>query len=123
MAIINNSSNNLGNVQIVTWGPMANGDTGQPYENGARLSDKCVQIFGTAGTGGVITMQGSNDPRVITAPSSAIWFTLTDPSANTIVGAALGEQIIENPRYIRPNVTAGDGSTSLTAIICAKGPV
>lgn len=105
----------------VTWAELANGDTGSSWESW-KLADKTMQVFGTFGTGGSVTMQGSNDPRVITDPSNAVWFTLTDPQANAITKtSADGEQIQENPRYIRPNVTAGDGTTSLTVILASKG--
>jgi hypothetical protein len=30
------------------------------------------------------------------------------------------KQIVETPRYIRPGVTAGDGTTALVAIIRAR---
>lgn len=102
------------------WVAVANGDKGQPLEAG-EFADKTVQVFGTFGSGGSVTMEGSNDPRVITDSSNAIWFTLADPQGNAITKtSAAGEGILENPRFIRPSCTAGDGTTSLTVIICAK---
>lgn len=124
MAIINLTSadsSSLGGTRTITWAALGNGDTGQPLESN-NLSDKTVQIFGTFGTGGSVTLQGSNDPRVISNPGSDVWFPLTDPQGNAITKtAASGEQIMENPRWVRPSVTAGDGSTSLTVIISARG--
>jgi len=99
---------------------LANGDTGQPIAI-PDFSDKTMQIFGTFGSGGSVTMEGSNDPRVISAPGSAVWFTLVDPQANAITKtSAGGEVILENPIWIRPNCTAGDGTTALTINIAAK---
>jgi hypothetical protein len=109
----------LPGVEVVTW-VLANTDTGQPWEI-ANYSDKTFQIFGTFGSGGSVTMQGSNDPRVITDADNAVWFTLVDPQANAITKtSAGGETILENPLYIRPQCTAGDGTTALTVIVCAR---
>lgn len=121
MAIVSLSSLNAGNVQYVTWAALANGDTGQPLES-AKLSDKTAQIFGTFGAGGSITLQGSNDPRVLSAPSSAVWVDLTDTTETALTfTTASGAQILQNYRFIRPTVTAGDGTTALTVVLCSKG--
>jgi hypothetical protein len=97
----------------VTWVLPTSGDTGQPLE-ACFFSDKTVQAFGTAVTS--ITMQGSNDPRVISDPNNAVWFTLADSQGNDITKtAAFGEVILENPRYVRPNLTTG---TAVTVILC-----
>jgi hypothetical protein len=122
MAIIALNSVTEYPTQFITWAALANTDTGQPYPS-AKLSDKTVQVFGTFGTGGAVTMQGSNDPRVITDPTNAQWVTLTDTTETAIVldTTTRAAQILQNFRYVRPNVTAGDGATSLTVIICAKG--
>jgi hypothetical protein len=118
MAIVKLTSENKGNVQIVTWTGLTTDDTGQPWYR-ADYSDKCVQVFGDFGTNATVTLQGSNDPRVISDPANAVWFSLTDPQANAIAkAAAAGEQILENPVYIRPVVTSGT-SPNLTVIISA----
>jgi len=99
----------------VTWVLPTDADTGQPLE-ACFFNDKTVQVFGTAVTS--ITMQGSNDPRVITDAANAVWFTLVDPQGTTIVKtSAFGETILENPRYIRPVLTTG---TDVTVILCLK---
>jgi len=112
MAVINaNHASHGGGVHAVTWPALANGDTGEACDVVA-LPDKTVQVVGTFGTGGSITMQGSND--------GTNWATLTDPLGNDITFTATGlKTLLENPLYIRPIVTAGDGTTSLTAILAA----
>lgn len=106
--------------QLIRWSGILNGDDGSPMAV-ASYSDKTMQIFGTFGSGGSVTLQGSNDPRVETDPSNAVWFSLVDPQGNAITKtAASGEAILENPFWIRPVCTAGDGTTNLTIIICAK---
>jgi len=96
----------------ITWTPLANGDDGSPLQL-AGAPDKTVTIQGTFGVGGSVTIQGSND--------GAVWFPLTDMQANAITKTTAAiEMIVESPRYIRPIVTAGDGTTAITVIICAK---
>lgn len=88
------------------WTGLLNGDDGNP-ETPGRLSDRSVQISGTFGAGGSISIQGSND--------GINWTILRDPAgaALTFTTADLKE-VLENTQYIRPVVTAGDGTTSLT---------
>jgi hypothetical protein len=58
-------------------------------------------------------MEGSND--------GATWSLVTDLSGATIVKVAAGVSVIaENPLFMRPHVTAGDGSTSLTVTMVGK---
>lgn len=104
--------NGQSNAILVTWAGLLNGDTGSPVE-GVDFADRTAQISGTFGAGGSITMQGSND--------NTNYDPLTDPQGNAITKTAAGlEVIVENPRYARPNVTAGDGTTSLTVTIWAR---
>ena len=104
--------NDFPNCFTATWTGLlqSSSDVGEALEY-PHMSDKTVQLSGTLGTGGAITMQGSND--------GTNWASLTDPQGNAIVLSAIGamEQIMECPRYIRPNVTAGNGTTNLTVIV------
>jgi len=71
-------------------------------------ADYSVQFEGTFGTGGSITFEGSNDGTNYRA--------LTDPQGNAITKTAAAiEQIEEAVRWVRPAVTAGDGTTALVA--------
>lgn len=100
-------------VSRTIWSGLLNTDTGSP-ESGAALADRNVQVLGTFGAGGSVRMMGSND--LVT------WSQLTDNQGNAIILTAAGmEQIQENPFYIRPEVTAGDGATSLTVVLIAHG--
>lgn len=96
----------------VSWEGLANGDNGNAQQIG-QFGDKSVHVKGTFGTGGTCVIQGSND--------GATWKTLTDPQGNALSFTAEAiEQILENVRYYRPNVTAGDGSTSLNVYIYGR---
>ena len=93
---------------VVTWGPLANGDVGALY-NVADFGDNTVTFEGTAGAGANIQLEGCNHP-------SDTPRVLVDPQGNAIAKAVASiEQVLEAPAYIRPNVTAGDGTTSWTA--------
>ena len=97
---------------VLTWSNMANGDTGQPIEMPGS-ADRTIQVSGTFGSGGALTLQGSNN--------GSVWATLTDPQGNDIViTSAKIETITEITRYMRPNVTAGNGSTSLNVSMLVR---
>lgn len=120
---------NIVKVGLASWS-LANGDVGQ-YIECPQYSDKTMHLFGTFGSGGSVTLRGSNDPRVLsdyatyvsngTYTETASWIALTDPQGNAITKTADSiEALLENTRFISPKCTAGDGTTALTMAICAK---
>jgi len=81
---------------------------------GVTFADKAVHVKGNFSVGGTVVIEGSND--------GVTWVALTDPQGgalDTIITEAI-EAILENTAYIRPRVTAGDGSTNLTVIIVGR---
>ena len=102
-----------GKSKLVTWTGLLNTDDGAPAD-WVDSSDRCLQVTGTFGAGGSVTIQGSND--------GTNWAPLADPQGNALVFTSQRiEQALELPRYVRPLVTAGDGTTSLTVTLCMKG--
>lgn len=103
---------------MIRWDGLLNGDDGQPLDLAA-YADRSIQVLGTLGAGGNARMLGS----LLPAPSAAIsadWATLTDPQGNALdVNALKIEAVSEATRWFRPQVTAGDGTTSLTVILLA----
>jgi len=98
-------------VIMVRWTNLLNGDDGQPFPC-PHYSDKSVQVTGTFGTGGTIIAEGSN---ILDSPTYA---TLRDPLGNNISLTSAGiKQVMENSYWIRPRVTAGDGTTNLTVTV------
>lgn len=94
------------------WTGLLNGDDGAAQLNGS-LPDKTVHVKGTFGTGGTIIIEGSND--------GSTWKTLTDPQGTALSFTAEGmEAVQESPAYMRPRVTAGDGTTDLTCILIER---
>lgn len=119
MATINPSITPLstfGNTEcnVVVWTPMTQtgSDVGSPFENPGQ-ADRSIQVTGTVGAGGNLRIEGSND--------GSTWATLTDPQGNALdFTSAKIEQVSEITRYIRPRVTAGDGTTSFTVTMLAR---
>lgn len=87
------------------WEALANGDTGEALEQ--PFPSLCMQVLGTFGTGGSVKLQGSND-------GGTTWADLNDLDGTAIAVTAAGMvQVRERPLAVRPNVTAGDGTTAL----------
>lgn len=99
-------------VGVVSWTPLTSTNTDGAPLSRVKWADKTVQITGTFGTGTVV-LQGSND--------GTNWATLKDPS-NTAISttSAAVRAVLENPLYIRPLVTGGDGTTSITVTLVAR---
>jgi hypothetical protein len=99
---------------LISWKGLGLNDTGKPYPCWCH-SDKSIQIVGTFGSGGKCVIEGSN------MDITPIWATLADPQGNLLeVIAAKIEAILENPYQIRPNITAGDGTTNLDIYMIMK---
>lgn len=92
---------------------LANGDDGSPWDT-QDFPDWSVQISGTFGAGGTIVLEGSNQSTPTT------WNTLSDPAGAALSFTAADlKQALQLTRWVRPRVTAGDGTTALVAQIYA----
>jgi hypothetical protein len=103
-----------GQAVVITWASLtsATSDVGESVEM-PYLSDRSVQAFGTFGTGGTCTLQGSND--------GTNWATLEDSAGTGIAQVVAGiKQIMPVTRYIRPNITAGSGATITCVVYCTR---
>lgn len=110
-AVVNNITES-GKAQLITWTGLLNTDNGAPAQ-WVDFADRCFQVTGTFGTGGSVTLEGSND--------GVVWSAMSDPQGNPLTFTTSRiEQALELPRYVRPNVTAGDGTTSLTVTLCMR---
>lgn len=96
------------------WPNLAMGDDGEPVEM-SFLTDRTVQVVGTFGGAGVI-IEGSLN--------GTDYAVLTDPQGNGLtVSAAKIETIMEAVAYVRPRITGGDGTTSLSVTLLMVGSV
>lgn len=111
------------NAQYVAWAGLVFGtnDVGENFEcPGA--ADRSVQLTGTLGTGGEVTMQGSNVASPGAAHDSTDWGDLHDSAGNVLTLDAIGQikQVQEVTRWIRPRATGGDGAESLGVAMIAR---
>lgn len=101
------------NLHIIEWGPGANSnDTFVAVARGD-LVDRSVQVEGTFQTGTSATLVGSND--------GTNFHALHDPFGNVIAITAAGiAQVIEVTAWMKPAITAGTGTESLTFTVCCR---
>ncbi len=99
-------------VRVRKWEGLALNDVGDPI-NLARFSDKTVQVFGTFGVGGTMILEGSID--------GTHWAPLKDVF-NADIAFLIDSiaTVTEVPAYIRPRISAGDGTTSLTVLVLTR---
>jgi hypothetical protein len=97
---------------LFTWSGLLLTDDGNPVTIPG-YSDRSIQFQGTFGVGGTIQIEGSND--------GTNYQVLTDPQGNAISKTSASiEAITELPRFIRPRITGGDGTTNLVASLFMK---
>lgn len=113
MAVVNYTVVNAGHgYELIEWTPLLNTDTGQIYKPSGYFGDKSVHVSGTFSVGGTVVIEGSNWGLTEASPA---FITLVDPHQNPLSFTATAlEAVLENVMQIRPRVSAGDGSTSLT---------
>lgn len=100
----------------IEWTGLLNGDNGDGVEL-PWMADKTVEVFGTFGAGGSVSVKGTNRDTITPASDAA----LNNPQGTALALTTVGcKAILENPRFIYPHATAGDGSTSLTCRIISK---
>lgn len=96
---------------VATWTGLLLGDSGDslPF---SQYTDKSVQVSGTFG-GATMRIEGSNN--------GTDWAVLTDPQGNDLlISSAKIEMITEATLYVRPLVSAGDGTTDLVVTMLCK---
>jgi hypothetical protein len=95
---------------VLEWTGLLQGDDGD-WRLLGHYNDKSLHVYGIPG-GATVTFEGSNED----APSASNAVGLTDPTQTAISFTAKGlRQVLENPLFVRPKVTGGDGTTNLTA--------
>ena len=107
--------------QLIVWSGLLTTDTGA-WVQVPFYSDKTVQVSGATGTGGLITIEGTNQAAPLAGET--IVSVLDDIISNTPLSSlgllAMG-LIGENPLWIRPIVVSGDGTTNFKVAINAFG--
>ena len=101
------ASDDSGMTRQITWSAMPNigiPSNGQPIAL-AGWASAFFQATGTWGAGGSVQLKGSNDGQT--------WVRLS-PIALVAAGLFAALEAGERPAFIRPKVTAGDGTTAIT---------
>jgi len=92
-----------GRQQTFTWSGLSAGSVGAATPN-LSWRRASFQVSGVFGSGGTLQLQGSND--------GSTWNNLT-PSALNSAGFVGALGTMEAPKFIRPEVPGGDGTTLL----------
>jgi len=100
-------------VWVAEWAALANAEAGLPASIPVEAATRSVQVSGTFGAGGNCIIEGSND--------GTTWATLMNSlgTALATITAAVIHDIAQNTRFLRPRVSAGDGTTALKITIVA----
>lgn len=100
--------------KLFTWALTTADPTGVAFEY-IQHTDVCFQAVATWG-GATLTIQGSND--------GTNWFSVRDPGGTAITFTADGgKQVLERPRFIRPNLTAvGVGAIVAVTAMARRNP-
>jgi len=106
------------NCKVIKWTGLtfATSDTGAPYVLAGKYADKNIHVFGTLGAGGKLQLQGSNEAT----PSN--WVAVEDQAGAALEVSAIPKikQVLENTLQLRPAITAGDGTTTLTCLLVIR---
>ena len=101
-------------MSVVTWSGITTGAICAPVSL-AHWSDRSVQIDGVFGSGGTVTVNGSNN--------NVTYYGLNDPSLTPISKTSGGiSQILEITAYVYPVITSGDSNTLLTVTMLCRRP-
>lgn len=102
-----------GAVFQASWTGLLNGDDGA-WISFAEWSAKTFHVFGTFGAAGTVIIEGSNDVTV--PPTNAS--TITNWQATQLSATSAGFLTARDmPIWVRPRVTGGDGTTSITVTL------
>jgi len=101
-----------GSLYQSTWALVTATADGVPFEC-PEWADRTVHVSGTFG-GATCTIQGSND--------NSNWFSLHQAHDGSVAAftAAGMCAILENPRYIRPNLTVAGVGATVNVILLAR---
>ncbi len=98
---------------VVTWETLTTtNDTGRAVKI-PEWADKTIMFTATWGAGGSVSLEGSND--------GTTYFILNEPDNTSPVTATANAlmTVLANPLWVRPRVTAGDGTTDVDVKLIA----
>lgn len=110
-AVFNRTVAKDGSVILITWSGLAQAtlDDGTPVQESWR-GEKTFQVFGTFGASGSVVIEGSND--------GVNWSPLSNRQGTNMTFTTPGfNRSQDQPVWVRPRVTNGDGTTNLTVSV------
>lgn len=107
-------------VYVNEWTPLTTTNTDGSWIELPRHSDRSVHVSGTFGVGGSVRIQGTNQVDGSGLPINPVALSDQGGTALDITAASI-KTVLQTSRFIRPLVTAGDGTTSLTVTLISKG--
>jgi hypothetical protein len=99
-----------GSVVAITWPTMTNAGTDVGAAIQLASFEKTFHAYGTFGAGGNVIVEGSNDGTNFNALSNR------QGTAMNFTAAAMNTSQ-DKPIWVRPRVTAGDGTTSVSVTV------
>lgn len=100
--------------EVFTWTPMTLLDAGSGVGSPGS-GDRTVQVEGTFGAGTAVVIEGTLD--------MVNWRSLHDATGSLLTFSAAGlRSILENVLALRPHITAGDGTESITVTLLTRNP-
>ena len=106
-----------GSLISVVWSALTTTNTSGTPVPAAEWADRTIQFAGTFGAGGTVKLQGTLDAD----PLSSNYSDLADAQGNAISKTALSvEAVVELVQWVKPVVTAGDGTTSINATMLMR---
>lgn len=121
---MDSAGNNIMGALLVVWTGLTGTDTGKPYVCPHR-AEKSVQVKGTFDSASV-AIQGTNDQCYDSAGTalSPTWGALSDIEGATIAitSGNVPLQLQENTLGVRPSLSAGGASSSLTVSMLISSP-
>lgn len=109
-AVFDRTVSKDGSVNLITWTNLTNAtsDVGSAIGESWR-GEKTFQVVGTFGTNGAVTIEGSNN--------GVDWSPLSNRQGTSMVFTTSGfNRSQDQPAFVRPRITNGDGTTNLTVI-------
>jgi hypothetical protein len=94
---------------IITWGPLATGDSGDPLSM-IGSTRRTIQAIGAFGGGSKVTIEGSND--------KANWSPVTDVHGNQLVFNGPGiSTVADLTLWIRPRASTGNPAATIKMLL------
>jgi hypothetical protein len=113
MATVNHTSQVFADNTVFSWATLTTTDDEGQGAGYSGSGDRSVQVTGTFGAGGTLTVEGTID--------GTVWATLNEPDGTALTFSAAGiKAVLEHVVAIRPHVTAGDGTTDLDVSLVVR---